>query len=74
MRDVRPAIEKILLKNPKFSPSTPLKICSELEGTDSRWSVNIILSMVCESHELVRLDHMMPRSFNIANDAGGAEQ
>ena len=74
LRDRYPAIENILLKNPKFSPSAPLKICSELERTDSRWSVNIILNMICGSHELVHLDHMRPRSFNIANDAGGAEQ
>ena len=74
MRDVRPAIEKILLKNPKFSPSTPLKICSELERTDSRWSVNIIFNTIFGSHEVVHLEHMRPRSFNIANDAGGGEQ
>ena len=74
LRDTSPAIENFLLKNPKFPPSAALKICSELERTDSRWSGNIILNTICESHELVHLDHMRPRSFNIANDAGGAEQ
>ena len=74
LRDGCPAIEKFLLKNPKFSPSAPLKICSKLERTDSRWSVNIIFNTIFGSHELVHLDHMRPRSFNIANDAGGAEQ
>ena len=74
LRGRYPAIEKILLKNPKFSPSAPLKICSKLERTDSRWSVNIIFNTIFGSHELVHLEHMRPRSFNIANDAGGAEQ